>query len=215
MRYTRISLAALTAATAAVLGVTTALAAITWTVRPGGSVTAVSGQVVIKDVPTGSLFECPTSTLKAALKNGSGLPGTNIGSVSAFTFPPLKPMAKACMGPLSITFKLTMTHLPMTLNATSYSANTGTTTGMITGIHATVVGPSCEMVFDGTAASKDNGSLQVSYVNSTHKLTYLPGGNLHEYKVTGCGFLPGFANGHKVTITGAGKLTPAQTITSP
>lgn len=215
MRYLRISLAIPAAAMTAALGVTTALAATTWTVNPGGSITVISGRVTIKDVPNGSLFTCPKSTLKATLKSGSGLPGTGIGSVSAVTFPPLNPMRHACTGPLDTTWKLTMTHLPMTLNATSYSASTGTTTGLITGIHATLTGPSCTMVYDGTAAGKDNGSLQVSYVNSTHKLTYLTGGNLHVYNVTGCGFLPGFNDGDKVTITGAGKVTPAQTITSP
>lgn len=195
------------AALAALLGVTSAAAATTWTVRPGGPVTAQSGQVVIKDASTGSLVECPSSTLKATLKSGTGLSGTGIGSVSSFT-------VATCTGPLGVTFSLTLSDLPYGLDAQSYDPGTGTTTGDLTGIHGRFTGPGCIYVLDGTGASMDDGTVTVTYVNGTHKLDLLPaGGNLHVYKLQGCGFLGGIHDGDHITISTTATVIPAQSIT--
>ena len=208
-RLTWTLLAGPAAALAAVLGTTAATAATTWTVRPGGAVTAKSGQLVIRNANTTSQVECASSTIKAALKSGTGLPGAGIGSISSFTI-------ATCLGPLSIMFTMTLSHLPYALGATSYNASTGTTTAKITGIHGNFTGPGCSYVLDGTGASMDNGSTVVSYVNATHKLRFLPfGGNLHVYKLAGCGFLGGIHNNDHMTLSAAGTVTPAQTITSP
>jgi len=86
------------------LGATTALAATTWTVRPGGTVTAASKNMVLKDLKTGSVIGCH-SAIMVALKSGSGLAGSNIGSVSSAGF-------SKCVGALDITYTLTAQHLP-------------------------------------------------------------------------------------------------------
>jgi hypothetical protein len=202
-------LTVLAAALAIVLGTTAALAATTWTVRPGGAVTSKSGLVFIKDASTGSLVTCPSSTIEATLKSGTGLPGAGIGSISSFTF-------ATCSGPLNFMYTLTLSHLPYALNATSYNASTGTTTAKITGIHGNFTGPSCSYVLDGTGASMNNGTIVVTYVNGTHKLKFLTtGGNLHVYKLSGCGGLGGIFNNDHITFSGTGSVTPAQAITSP
>ena len=208
-RFTRLSLAVPAAVLFTGLGVTTALAAATWTVQPGGTVTAKTGLVFIKDASTGGEVECPSSTIKATLKSGTGLPGAGIGSISSFTF-------ATCSGPLNFMYTLTLSHLPFAFNATSYSASTGTTTAKIIGIHGDFKGPSCSYELDGTGASMNNGTLAVTYVNGTHKLKFLTiGGNLHVYKLSGCGGLGGIFNNDLITFSGTGTVTPSQTITSP
>ena len=152
---------------------------------------------------------CESSHIKATLGSGTGLPGTGIGSISSFTF------AK-CSGPLGIAYTLTFSHSPFKLNATSYNSGTGTTTATIAGIHGTFAGPTCSFVLDGTGATKDNGAVVVTYVNSTHKLKFLTtGGDLHVYKLVGCGGLGEIHNHDRLTISATGTVTPSQTITSP
>src|SRR6266568_3728599 len=155
-RPARLLLAVPAAALAAALGVTSALTATTWTVTPGGKITAKSGKVLLRDTKTGSEVSC-----------------------TSFTF-------GTCTGPLGTTFTLKNSHLPYSLNAVSYNSGTGTTTAKITGIHGVITGPSCSWSVDGTGATKDNGTITVTYVNSTHKLKFLTsGGNLHIYRVIG------------------------------
>jgi hypothetical protein len=205
-RYARSLLAVPAAVLAALLTATTASALTTWTVNPGGATTAKTGPLTLKDTKTGEVLKC-RSSLKATLASGSGLSGAGIGSISSFTFPP-------CVGPLGLTFTITTSHLPCALNAGSYDGATGTTTGSITGIHGTFMGPGCSSVFDGTGASRDNGTLAVTYTNGTQRLTFLKtGGNLHAYKVSGCNGL--FNSNDHLTLAGTGTMTPAQTITSP
>ena len=44
----------------ATLGTAPALAATTWTIQPGGAITAKSGKIVLKDTKTRALFPCPS-----------------------------------------------------------------------------------------------------------------------------------------------------------
>src|SRR5262250_2750794 len=70
----------------ALLGVTTVLAATTWTVRPGGPVSMKSGRftLTLTDTATGAALTCPPPfTLSGTLKSGSGLSGARIGSITA------------------------------------------------------------------------------------------------------------------------------------
>jgi hypothetical protein len=209
MRKTTLCFLVLASALCGAAAMPTALAsaATTWTVKPGGAVTATSGLVTLEDATTVNFVTCPSSGIKATLRSGTGLPGTGIGSISSFTF------AK-CSGPLGIQYTLTLSHLPFKFNATSYSA--GTTTATIAGIHGRFAGPSCSYILDGTGATQDNGTLVVTYVNSTHKLKVLStGGDLHVYSLTGCGGLGVIHNHDRLTISAAGAVIPPQTITSP
>lgn len=211
MRKTTLCSLVLASVLWAALAMPAALAstATTWTVKPGGAVTATSGLVTLKDATTDNFVTCLSSDIKATLKSGTGLPGTGIGSISSFTF------AK-CSGPLGIQYTFTLSHSPFKFNATSYNSGTGTTTATIAGIHGKFAGPSCSYVLDGTGATEDNGTLVVTYVNSTHKLKFLTtGGDLHVYKLIGCGGLGEIHNHDRLTISATGTVTPSQTITSP
>jgi hypothetical protein len=182
-------------------------AAPTWTVKPGGIATAKAGKTTLKDTKTGTVLTCASSSAKITLKKGHHLSGTGIGSITAISF-------SKCTGPLGITFTVKSSHLPWKLNAVSYTKSTGTTTGTITGVHSTLSGPGCSATVDGTGASKHNGTVKVTYVNKTHKLTVLPtGGNLHIYNVSGCFGLINDGDGSSYTAVNA--VSPAQTITSP
>jgi hypothetical protein len=195
-----------TAAAAATigLGASQALAA-TWTVKPGGAITGSAGTTTLKDTSTGNTLTCKSSKATGTVKSGSGLSGTGIGSIKSATF-------TTCTGPLGLTFTVKTSHLPWKLNAVSYSS--GVTHGTITGIHATLTGPSCSAQVDGTGATANNGKVSGTYTNSTHKLKILTtGGNLHVYNVSGCAGL--INSGDSTTFTATYAITPGQTITSP
>jgi hypothetical protein len=197
------------AATAAVIGVSAApaFAATTWTVSPGGAITGKSGTTTLKDTTTGNSQTCESSSTSGTLKSGSGLSGTDLGSITALSF-------KTCTGPLGVTFTYTSNDLPWHLNAVSYDSSTGVTTGTITGIDLTLSGPSCSADVDGTSADSHTGKVNTTYTNSTGKLKVLTtGGNLHFYDVIGCGFTGGINNGDTFTFNPTYTVTPKQTIT--
>jgi len=194
-------------AAAAAVGVSTGVAlavAITFSIHPGGAITAAAGKTTLKDTNTGSVLTCTSSSSSGTLKSGSGIAGTNIGSITKLSF-------SNCTGPLSLTFTVHTTHFPWHLNAVSFSS--GVTTGTITGIHATLSGPSCSAVVDGTGATANNGKVTAKYSNSTGKLTTTGAGNLHIYNVSGCAGLIG--NGDGSSFKGSYTISPKQTITSP
>lgn len=111
------------AATALLIGVSAgpALAAVTWTVTPGGSFTATAGTTTLTDTKTGNSLSCTSSNATGSLKSGSGLSGSHIGSVASISF-------NSCTGPLGITFTVTSSHLPWYQNTAETSAGTARTT---------------------------------------------------------------------------------------
>ena len=204
--YSAVGAAAVVLTLGAVAG--TALAATTWTVSPGGAVKATSANVGITDTKTKNpLPTICNSTMNATLKHGSGLPGSSIASITSVTF-------SNCRWVLGFVPTTKSAHLPWHLNAQSYTASSGTTSGTVTGIHLKITGPSCSAVVDGTSATADNGRINFRYVNSSHKLT-LPssGGNLHYYQVSGC--LGLVASGNPANMHGTYAFSPSQKITSP
>jgi len=190
------------------VGVSTAVAtnAITFTVSPGGSITAKAGKTTLTDTNTGSVLSCTSSSGGGSLKSGSGLSGTGIGSITSLSF-------SSCTGPLGLTFTVATSGFPYKLNATAFNATTGVTTGKITGIKATLTGPSCSASVAGTTATTP-GTVKAQYNNGTHKLKILTGGGtLHVWNVSGCAGL--INSGDATTFSGAYAISPAQTITSP
>jgi len=184
-----------------------AAAAPTWSVKPGGAATAKAGKTVLKDTKTGIVLTCTSSSAKITIKKGHKLAGAGLAKITAISF-------TKCTGPVGLTFTVKSSALPWKLNAVSYNSKTGTTTGTITGIHSTLSGPGCSATVDGTGAKKDNGSVDVTYVNKTHKLTVLAkGDNLHIYQVSGCFQL--INDGDASSFTAVDAVSPAQTITSP
>jgi hypothetical protein len=192
------------AASPAFAGTGSAVAA-TWTVKPGGAITAKAGTTKLHDVNTNQNLQCTSSSGKGSVKSGSGLSGTGIGSITALTF-------SNCTGPLGLTFTVKTSAFPWHLNAVSFSS--GVTTGTITHIHATLTGPGCSATVDGTSATANNGMVKAKYSNGTGKLTTLTsGGNLHVYNVSGCAGL--INSGDATTFSGSYAISPKQTITSP
>ena len=180
--------------------------AITFSITPGGAITAKAGTTTLTDTATGSVLTCTSSTSTGTLKSGSGVSGTNIGSITKLSF-------SNCMGPLGLTFTVTNSAFPWTLSGTSYNAGTGTTTGFINGIKSKLSGPSCSANVGGaTATSK--GKVKITYKNSTGKLSVLAaGGNLHVWNVSGCAGL--INSGDATQFVGVYTVTPKQKITSP
>jgi hypothetical protein len=195
-------------ATALAVGATAGVAlavAITFSISPGGAITAKAGKTTLTDTGTGSQLTCASSSSTGTLKKGHGISGTNLGSISKLSF-------SSCVGPLGLTFNVTNSHFPWTLSGTSFKS--GVTTGFISGIHSVLSGPSCKATVDGTGASANNGKVKVTYTNSTHKLKVLTsGGNLHVYNVQGCAGL--IVSKDATTFSGTYTVSPGQTITSP
>lgn len=204
MRKT-LSAALLTLASAGLavgLSATSALAATTWSVSPGGSISGSAGTTKVTDTTSGLTVTCTSSTLSGSLKSGSGLKGAGIGTVTSLDF-------NNCSVD-GLTLSLSSGTVAWKLNAASYK--TGVTHGTISGIHFVISSSECDAVIDGTSGTADNGKVKVTYTNSTGKLKVLPkGGNLHVYDVNGC--LGAISNGDAGTITGTYAITPKQTIT--
>jgi len=190
-------------ASSAIAATHTGVAA-TWTVKPGGAITAKAGTTTLTDKSTGTQLTCTSSSGKGTAKKGSGLSGTGIASITALSF-------SNCTGPLGLQLTVKTTHFPWHLNAKTFAS--GKTTGTITGIHATVTGPSCSATVDGTGASANNGMVTATYTNSTGKLATTGAGNLHVYNVNGCAGL--INSGDASSFKGSYTVSPKQTITSP
>ena len=211
MRMRAILSAAGTVALVAGLGATPSFAATaaTWTISPGGTVTMTqSGRFTLTDTVTKTLLSCHTKGT-GQFKSGSGLSGSGIGAVTLVSF-------SNCTGPSGFTFTMTPGHFPWPLSAVTYNPaiTAGTTTGTISGIHATLSGKNCKATVDGTGATANDGTEQIHYHNSLAKLKILTqGSNLHFYNVTGCTGL--ISSGDAATIASAYHIAPAQTISSP
>ena len=208
-RYARILAAGCAAVLAATLGVTPALAAATWTIKPGGAITATSGKVTVKDTTTKQTFSCSSSTASGTLKSGSGLPGSRAGSLSAVDF-------TNCTGPgdSDIRFTLRATDLPWHVNLSSYNAAAGVVTGTVSHIEITLAGAGCSGVIDGTSGTASDGKVKFTYTDSTGRLTLLTtGSDLHWYNVTGC--LGIFNDGDGAALGAIFTVSPKQAITSP
>jgi hypothetical protein len=182
----------------------TAASASTWTVTPGGSITA-SGSGQVKDTATNTVAKCTSiKVTSATLKHGSNLPGAGIGTINASTF-------TGCTI-ATITVTVTAEDFPWKLNATSYNSSTGVTTGTLTGVELGASAPGCSATLEGTTAT--NGKIKVTYTNSTGKLKLLgTGGNLTAENVSGCFGL--INNGDHQNASGSLTVSPKQTITSP
>src|SRR5215467_6602039 len=180
-------------ATALTIGATAGVAlavAITFSISPGGNISASAGKTSLKDVNTGAVLSCTSSKSTGTLKSGHGISGTNLGSIKTLTF-------SGCTGPFGLVFTVT----------------NGVTTGNITGIKSHLSGTGCSADVRGATATS-TGKVKVTYTNGTHKLKVLAGGGtLHVFNVMGCAGL--INNGDATQFTGTYTVTPAQTITSP
>ena len=183
------------------LSATSALAATTWSVSPGGSISGSAGTTKVTDTTSGLTVTCTSSTLSGSLKSGTGLAGKGLGTVTSLNF-------NNCTVD-GLTLSLSSGTVAWKLNAASFSS--GVTHGTISGIHFVISSSACSAVIDGTGGSAHNGKVKITYTNSTGKLKVLAkGDNLHVYKVNGC--LGAISNGDAGTITGTYTVSPKQTI---
>jgi hypothetical protein len=205
-RYARVLVAGCAAVLAATAGATIALAAATWTVRPGGAISLKSGDLTVRDTRTGTTVICASSVLKGTLTGGTGLPGAGIGSVTAADITPCGSLGS---------FRVTAGGLPWHVNFSSYNATTGVVTGSVSRLRITVSGggsPDCHAPISGPGGT--GGVVKFTYADSTGRLTVLAtGGNLHFGTVDGCAGL--FQTGDPVTLRATVTVTPKQAITSP
>jgi hypothetical protein len=196
------------AATASVISMAAApaLAAATWTVKPGGSFTGAATKATVTDSTKGLSLTCTSSKAIGSLKSGSGLPGAGIGTVTSFAF-------SSCTAGASATVSVT----GASLNAIKFTT-TKVAKMTITKFHGTFtvsILPGCSATVDGTSATAHNGLVKAAFSNTADALKILAtGGNLHLYNPTsGCG--TAFSNGDAVNFTASYKLSPKQAITSP
>jgi hypothetical protein len=180
-----------------------ATAATTWTVSPGGAISGKAGVTTLKDTTSGLTVSCKTSTLTGTLKKGTKLPGTKLGTVTGVAFNTCTVDGQT----------LSLSSGAVTWGFNAKSEKSGVVSATITGIHISESSSICSFVVDGTSGTADNGSLKVTYTNSTHKLKILPtGGTLHLWDISGC--LGLVADGDAASISATQTITPAQTITA-
>jgi hypothetical protein len=202
-RFTAVLLSSGAAALALGLGSSAAMASsidATWSVSPGGAV-AASGSGQVKDAKTGTVAKCKSIKMSGTAKHGKGLPGAGIATIKTGSF-------TGCTI-ATISVKVATKDLPWKLNAVSYK--NGVTTGTVTGVELKATAPGCSATLEGTTAT--NGTVKVTYTNSTGVLKLLGGGNLRSEKVSGCFGL--VKNGDPEHASGSLKLTPRQKVTSP
>ena len=185
------------------------MAATTWTIQPGGAITATSsGRVTFKDITDGSTVNCVSSTASGTLKRGSGLPGSRAGSLAAVDF-------TTCSNPAGPKFAPQPADLPWHVNLSSYDAATGVLTGTVSHLQIPVSGSGCNFVIASTSGTASDGRVRFSYIDSTGRLTVLStGGNLHSWNVS-AGCLGGFNDGDRATLAATFTVGPKQAITSP
>jgi hypothetical protein len=177
---------------------------VTWTVTPGGAAVADSGVIKLTDTTTNRAGVCSSSQVHGTVKAGSGLSGTDIGSVTATLF-------RACTGPASVPFTVTGSGLPWQISFTSYDRATGVVRGTVSHIRVIVTGKFCSAVVNGTSGTTGDGVVSATYADSTGVLKFLAtGGNLHFWDVKGCA--PLLSNGDPAAFTAVYSVTPRQLI---
>lgn len=209
------SASAIVVATAAVSALALAPPAFadTWSVTGGGTIAAslASGtNAVLRDVSTGQNINCSVATSGGEVPDGTGLPGTGIGSITSATF---GTSSSKCSGPFFSTFTSVLKPgSTWQLNAVSYA--NGVTTGTITGVDTLVTGSS---IF-GSCNSEVTGEVDsVTYDNATGQLKIAADSvpNLTISNVTGSGCAGLIRNNDKATLAATFVVSPAVQITSP
>lgn len=198
-RLVQVVLAGTAAATAALSLSALPASAVTTTfsVSPGGSYSGSAGTTTLKDTTSDNTLTCTSATAAGTLKSGSGLSGTDIGTITSTTF-------NKCTGPLKLTFTVKQSGT-WDVNITSNSG--GVSTGFISNVSATLSGSGCTATVTGEA--------DATYSNSTGVLTLAPvSGSGHVLTVASASGCLGVINtGDTTTFSGAYTISPTQTIT--
>jgi hypothetical protein len=183
----------------------------TWTVSPGGNVTASLApltKAIAKDPSRGTQAVCSTASGSGVAQSGSGLSGTGIVSINSLS-------TSNCIGPGNAAVNITMNNTPYSMNAVSYNASTGVTTGNVTGIKATYNNPVDGCVATITGPGGAGGSVNGTYTNSTHRLAASGGSTLVVNTVNSSCSPSQIQVGDPITLTITLVVSPGQTVTSP
>jgi hypothetical protein len=168
----------------------------------------MSAKFIFTDTTNGASGSCVSSAASGTLKNGSALPGSDAGSLSAVS-------VGRCAGPGGPQYGLHPAGLPWHVNLSSYNATASVVRGTISHIRITELGTAnCAFVLDGTSATGSDGEVPFRYTDSTGQLTLTTGGNLHFYDVSNS-CLGTFKDGDTAVLSATYTMTPKQAITSP
>jgi hypothetical protein len=201
MRRRLIGVAAAGVAIAGTVLMTGTASAATWTIDPGGPFNASAGVTLLTIQETGVELTCDSSTAAGTLKSGSGQENP-IGTLSDDGV-----QFQNCTGPFGLTF--TVNHEgEWHLNAATYDAATGVTTGTLDDISAIITGPGC----DATVS----GSVNVTFTNSTEELRVVNDPTLLIERVSDVDTCLGLIEqGQHAIFDGLFTVTPGQEISSP
>ncbi|MFE7133454.1 hypothetical protein ACFVIM_21615 [Streptomyces sp. NPDC057638] len=193
-----------TAALALASGPATA-APSSWTVGPTSPVTfsASSTNTVLN--LNGIPLTCPTASAGGSLFNATGSPG-HIGNITSATF---GTTANPCTSPVGPVTPVANTSTPWRLWGADYAASTGTTTGYIDRVNATLTVLTCSFRVTGqvqTSYRNSTGTLTIS-TNATRKLT-VSNASPGCAGITANGDNPGFNGAYRVRAPAGGTTSP-------
>ncbi|MEV5572507.1 hypothetical protein AB0L06_20885 [Spirillospora sp. NPDC052269] len=206
------ALTSVSLAATAVVAVTAAAVAGTWTVLPGGPVTAVNyGKITATDIATGGTVNCTNSSASATSMSGSGLSPDNLVSINSIKFDSPANRFGWCVAPGDIAWEVTAQNLPWKLSAVA--ANSDGASGRVTGVVLSNVGDDgCHTTFGAPGGGP--GQIDVTYVNATHRVQ-VTGTNLVVQSIDMNCDQTLINVGDALKITGSFVISPSMTVTSP
>lgn len=167
---------------AAALSIAMPAYAATWTVSGGTSWTAAlsSGTTAtLTDTTSSTSFQCTVSTAAGTIKNGTGLSGTALGSITSSTF---GNSTHKCTGPLGSTGTAAQ-KAGTTENVDAISYSGGVTTGDVSNID--VILSISDLL--GSCTAEVTGTANATYTNTGTLLSFTNAGTLTVKSATGTG----------------------------
>ncbi|TDD23329.1 hypothetical protein E1287_39085 [Actinomadura sp. KC06] len=176
----------------------------TWTVAPGGGVSATA-PAEIRNTTRGWTIRCASSF------SGTAPPGADQPGYGLISFD--QGSLTGCTGPDSLTTTAAVVNLPWDLYATSYDTAAGRTTGTFSNINLTLdASNGCRM--DVSAPDGGPGWTDATYTSGDHILN-LTGAHL-SVTFTNYRCAPDLvAAGDTIELAASLPISPAQTISSP
>ncbi|QKW38618.1 hypothetical protein HUT06_35190 [Actinomadura sp. NAK00032] len=181
----------------------------TWTVTDGGRTNAY-GSFAAQDMTTGASVSCGSSDMIVRFRDGTGLSGNGLIMITYGNL-------GNCNGS-GVPVEIHPRGLPWKMNATSYDAQTGTTTGTLTSddaagisVVASADSVGCEVAAGGPGTAK--GEIQATYENPTGQLVFSDTNLVITSVGLGCG---GLLNvGDPIMLYSQYSVWPVPTITNP
>ena len=214
---TAMTAGAVVATAAALTAVPASAAPATYSVSPGGAVTAVNdGPVVAFEAVTQVPLVCQEATAEADVNGGAAVPGEGIATLNDVDFSWPGMPNDWCIANGNIPTRVTALNLPYTLDATG-KAGADTTDGRLIGVKFELYAPSlpCTSVVGGP--SGNDGYIEGTHTNPSvsgapSTLSLNGANNLEVLSTTGSGCAGLIGVGHGAVLNATFNLTPGQTI---